>query len=123
MFADGGSSIGGPQELAYDIWWHLRQDTMLSSTGGTPNMVKYAVNPELLLAGKYGSKVHVWDLRRRRHVQELELAPNSRRAALQQASGVELWASEASDRVIASSGDDSDLAGNLRRSRRRIVQC
>jgi selenium-binding protein 1 len=63
----------GPQQLAYDMWWHLGQDTMITSTWGTPNMVKDGVNPELLLAGKYGSKVHVWDLRRRRHVQELEL--------------------------------------------------
>jgi selenium-binding protein 1 len=36
-------------------------------------MVKDGVNPELLLGGKYGNKVHVWDLRRRRHVQELLL--------------------------------------------------
>lgn len=63
----------GPQELAYDIWWHLGLDTMVSSTWGTPNMVKDGVNPELLLGGKYGSKLHVWDLRRRRHIQELEL--------------------------------------------------
>jgi methanethiol oxidase len=63
----------GPQQLAYDMWWHLGQDTMITSTWGTPNMVKDGVNPELLLAGKYGSKVHVWDLRRRVHVQELEL--------------------------------------------------
>jgi selenium-binding protein 1 len=36
-------------------------------------MVKDGVNPELLLAGKYGNKLQVWDLRRRRHVQELAL--------------------------------------------------
>jgi selenium-binding protein 1 len=36
-------------------------------------MVKNGVNPELLLAGKYGSQLNVWDLRRRRHVQELDL--------------------------------------------------
>lgn len=63
----------GPQELMYDIWWHLGFDTMITSTWGTPNMVKRGVNPELLLAGKYGNKLHVWDLRRRRHVQELAL--------------------------------------------------
>jgi selenium-binding protein 1 len=63
----------GPQELAYDMWWHLGQDTMITSSWGTPNMVKNGVNPELLLGGKYGSKLHVWDLRRRRHVQELDL--------------------------------------------------
>jgi selenium-binding protein 1 len=63
----------GTQQLAYDMWWHLGCDTMITSTWGTPNMVKDGVNPELLLAGKYGHSVHVWDLRRRRHVQELSL--------------------------------------------------
>jgi selenium-binding protein 1 len=63
----------GPQELAYDIWWHLGQDTMVSSAWGTPNMVKDGVNPELLLAGKYGHSLHMWNLRERRHVQELDL--------------------------------------------------
>jgi selenium-binding protein 1 len=70
----------GPQELAYDVWWHLGLDTMVTSTWGTPNMVKDGVNPELLLAGKYGHKLHVWDLRRRRHVQELELGPEQQMA-------------------------------------------
>jgi selenium-binding protein 1 len=63
----------GPQQLAYDMWWHLGLDTMITSSWGTPNMVKDGVNPELLLAGKYGSTLHVWDLRRRRHVQQLDL--------------------------------------------------
>ena len=45
----------GPQQLAYDVWWHLGLDTMITSTWGTPNMVKDGVNPELLLAGKYGN--------------------------------------------------------------------
>jgi len=63
----------GPQQLAYDVWWHLGLDTMVTSTWGTPNMVKDGVNGELLLGGKYGNRLHVWDLRRRRHVQELEL--------------------------------------------------
>lgn len=65
----------GPQQLAYDMWWHLGLDTLVTSTWGTPNMVKDGANPELLLAGKYGNKLHVWDLRRRRHVQELTLGP------------------------------------------------
>jgi selenium-binding protein 1 len=63
----------GPQHLAYDMWWHLGYDTMITSAWGTPNMVKDGVNPELLLGGKYGNSIHVWDLRRRRHVQELTL--------------------------------------------------
>jgi selenium-binding protein 1 len=63
----------GPQHLAYDVWWHLGLDTMVTSTWGTPNMVRDGINPELLLGGKYGSTLHVWDLRRRRHLQELSL--------------------------------------------------
>jgi methanethiol oxidase len=63
----------GPQNLAYDFWWHLGHDVMITSEWGTPNMVTSGVNPELLLAGKYGNSLHVWDLRRRTHLQKLEL--------------------------------------------------
>ena len=65
----------GPQYLAYDFWWHLGHDTMITSEWGTPSMVEDGVNPELLLAGKYGHALHVWDLHSRRHVQTLELGP------------------------------------------------
>ena len=63
----------GPQYLAYDFFWHLGHDTMITSEWGTPNMVKDGVNPELLLGGKYGNALHVWDLRSRKHVRKLEL--------------------------------------------------
>src|SRR5213593_673949 len=63
----------GPQNLAYDFWWHLGYDTMVTSEWGTPNMVKDGVNPDILLKGGYGHRLHVWDLRRRRHVQALDL--------------------------------------------------
>src|SRR5687767_740397 len=63
----------GPQHLAYDFWWHLGHDTMITSEWGTPNMVKDGVNPELLFGGKYGNALHAWDLKRRSHVQKLEL--------------------------------------------------
>jgi methanethiol oxidase len=65
----------GPQYLAYDFWWHLGSDTMLTSEWGTPSMVENGVNGELLLAGKYGHQLHVWDLRKRRHRQTLDLGP------------------------------------------------
>jgi selenium-binding protein 1 len=65
----------GPQYLAYDFWWHLGMDTMLTSEWGTPNMVKDGVNGELLLGGKYGNAVHVWDLPSRKHLKKLELGP------------------------------------------------
>jgi len=63
----------GPQYLAYDFWWHLGHDTMITSEWGTPNMVESGVNPELLLAGKYGHALHVWDLQQKRHLQTLDL--------------------------------------------------
>jgi selenium-binding protein 1 len=63
----------GPQQLAYDFWWHLGHDVMITSEWGTPNMVENGVNPELLLGGKYGHQLHVWDLRKRSHVQALDL--------------------------------------------------
>jgi methanethiol oxidase len=63
----------GPQYLAYDFFWHLGQDTLITSEWGTPNMVRDGVNPELLLGGKYGRRMHVWDLRKRTHLQELDL--------------------------------------------------
>jgi selenium-binding protein 1 len=63
----------GPQHLAYDFAWHLGHDVMISSEWGTPNMVKDGVNPELLLGGKYGHALHAWDLRKRRHLQTIDL--------------------------------------------------
>ena len=63
----------GPQYLAYDFWWHLGHDTMITSEWGTPNMIENGLNPELLLAGKYGHALHVWDLHTRRHRQVLDL--------------------------------------------------
>jgi methanethiol oxidase len=65
----------GPQYLAYDFWWHLGCDTMITSEWGTPKMFENGANPELLLAGKYGHQLHVWDLRRRRHRQTIDLGP------------------------------------------------
>jgi methanethiol oxidase len=65
----------GPQVLSYDFGWHLGHDVVVTSEWGTPNMVKDGLNPELLLGGKYGNALHVWDLRKRRHLQTLELGP------------------------------------------------
>lgn len=63
----------GPQHLAYDFWWHLGQDTMITSEWGTPDMVENGVNPELLLGAKYGHALHIWSLDKRRHRQVLDL--------------------------------------------------
>jgi methanethiol oxidase len=63
----------GPQYLSYDFWWHLGYNVLITSEWGTPNMVNRGVDPALLLAGKYGSALHVWDMRRHAHLQKLDL--------------------------------------------------
>jgi methanethiol oxidase len=65
----------GPQRLAYDFAWHLGHDTTITSEWGTPSMVRNGLVPELLLGGKYGNSIHVWDLRKGNHQQKLELGP------------------------------------------------
>jgi methanethiol oxidase len=63
----------GPQYFAYDFWWHLGYDVAVTSEWGTPTMVESGVQPELLLKNKYGHAVHLWDLRKRRHLRTLDL--------------------------------------------------
>src|SRR5919206_581737 len=65
----------GPQYLAYDFWWHLGYDTMITSEWGTPKMIEDGVNPEILLKGGYGHQLHIWDLPKRRHKQVIDLGP------------------------------------------------
>ena len=74
----------GPQELAYDFWWHLGHDTMVTSEWGTPNMVEDGLVGELLLGSKYGHQLHVWDLREaqaRAGARPRRRAPDGARAA------------------------------------------
>jgi selenium-binding protein 1 len=61
----------GPQYLAYDFFWHLGHDVLVSSEWGTPKLVENGLVPEALMAKQYGRNMHVWDLRRRRHLQAL----------------------------------------------------
>lgn len=63
----------GPQYLSYDFAWHLGYDTMVTSEWGTPKTFEDGLKPEILLKSGYGHAIHVWDLRRRRHRQVLDL--------------------------------------------------
>ena len=62
----------GPQQLAYDGWWHLAYDTLVTSEWGTPDTFEDGLVPEILLGAKYGRKLHFWDLTRRKHLQEID---------------------------------------------------
>jgi len=63
----------GPQYLAYDAWWHLNQNVLVSSEWATPSMIEDGLVPELLLAQKYGHSVHFWDLAEGRNLQTVDL--------------------------------------------------
>ena len=63
----------GPQELAYDFWWHLGHDTLITSEWGTPNKIESGLQPDHLLASGYGHRLHVWNLRKRKHEQVIDL--------------------------------------------------
>jgi selenium-binding protein 1 len=63
----------GPQHLAYDAWWHLNQNTLITSEWGTPSMIEDGLNPELLLSHQYGHALHFWDLAEGRHLQRVDL--------------------------------------------------
>ncbi len=63
----------GPQYLAYDAWWHLRQNVLVSSEWGTPSMIEDGLVPDLLLGGKYGHSLHFWDLAEGRNLQTVDL--------------------------------------------------
>ena len=63
----------GPQYLAYDAWWHLNQNVLISSEWGTPSMIEDGLVPELLLGQKYGHSLHFWDLAEGRNLQTVDL--------------------------------------------------
>lgn len=63
----------GPQELAYDFWWHLGHDALISSEWGTPNKIEQGLQPDHLLNSGYGHQLHVWNLRERKHQQVIDL--------------------------------------------------
>jgi methanethiol oxidase len=63
----------GPQWLAYDLWWHLRQNIAVTSEWGTPSMIENGLVPELLLGRRYGHSLHFWELDSGRHLQSVDL--------------------------------------------------
>ena len=67
----------GSQELAYDFWWHLAEDVMMSSEWGKPEQFENGVVPEDLLANRYGHRLHFWDLRKRRLDQTVDIGPEN----------------------------------------------
>ncbi|KAA8968267.1 selenium-binding protein SBP56-related protein [Mycobacterium sp.] len=70
----------GPQHMAYDAWWHLNQNVLISSEWGTSSMIENGLVPERLLAGEYGHRLHFWDLSLGKHVQTVDLGAEQQMA-------------------------------------------
>jgi selenium-binding protein 1 len=63
----------GPQFLSYDVWWHLKYDTVITSEWATPSMIENGVNPEDLLGRKFGHHVNFWSMSERKLTQRVDL--------------------------------------------------
>ena len=65
---------GGPHPaLNYDFWYQPRQNVLASSEFGEPNAYEPGFDPDDVAAGRYGSRLHFWNLGERRVEQTLEL--------------------------------------------------
>jgi len=63
----------GEQFFAYDVWWHLNHDTVITSEWATPSMVENGLNPEDLLGRKFGHHLNFWSMSERRLLQRVDL--------------------------------------------------
>ena len=63
----------GPQFFAYDFWWHLRYDTVVTSEWATPSMIEDGLNPEDLLGRKFGHHLNFWSMSERKLTQRIDL--------------------------------------------------
>ena len=63
----------GPQFLAYDVWWHLKYDTVMTSEWATPAMIENGLNPEDLLGRKFGHHLNFWSMSKRKLTQRVDL--------------------------------------------------
>jgi methanethiol oxidase len=63
----------GDQYFAYDGWWHLRHDTMITSEWGTPPMFENGLNPEDLLGRRFGHHLNFWSMSQRKLTQRIDL--------------------------------------------------
>jgi methanethiol oxidase len=57
----------------YDFWYQPRQNVLISSEFGEPNAYEHGFDIADVGAGRYGRRVHFWDLAERRLAQTLDL--------------------------------------------------
>ena len=65
---------GGPTpDLGYDFWYQPRKNVLTSSEFGEPNAYEAGFDIDDVATGRYGRRLHFWDLAERRVVQTLDL--------------------------------------------------
>src|SRR5262249_27657943 len=57
----------------YDFWYQPRKNALVSSEFGEPNAYEAGFDPDDVAAGRYGSRLHFWNLDERRLVQTVSL--------------------------------------------------
>lgn len=63
----------GPQVLSYDFWWHLGYDVGITSEWALPPLFEQGLRLEDVVNRRFGHRLHLWDLRRRRHLEVVDL--------------------------------------------------
>jgi selenium-binding protein 1 len=63
----------GDQVFAYDVWWHLNHDTVITSEWGAPSMFENGLDPEDLLGRKFGHHLNFWSMSERTLTQRIDL--------------------------------------------------
>jgi selenium-binding protein 1 len=66
---DGGET----PSLNYDFWYQPRKNVLVSSEFGEPNAYEDGFDPADVEAGRYGRRIHFWNLEERRLEQSLDL--------------------------------------------------
>jgi selenium-binding protein 1 len=65
---------GGPHPLLnYDFWYQPRKNTLVSSEFGEPNAYEAGFDPADVEKGRYGRRIHFWNLEERRLESSLDL--------------------------------------------------
>jgi selenium-binding protein 1 len=60
-------------QFTYDFWYQPRHNILVSSEWGAPNTFKPGFDPADVPAGRYGRRLHFWDLEQRRKLQSIDL--------------------------------------------------
>jgi methanethiol oxidase len=66
---NGGATPG----LNYDFWYQPRKNVLVSSEFGEPNAYEPGFDIDDVAAGRYGRRLHFWDLSERRLLQTVDL--------------------------------------------------